>query len=136
MTKRAVDICFAPDELLWRAISTDDVVKKTGAVKPSCLRLQISVARSSKGRQCMDSALRPTAPPKYNGIAQVTVEEARTAKTEKVQAVCVDEPDGEYDEHALIALVTCEPPGRIAQEDINEARALLAGKMTVARKPV
>lgn len=83
----------------------------------------------------MDAAITNSAPPKFNGIAEITVDDARSAKTDKVHAVCIDEPLADFDEHALIALVTDEPPGHLSEEERNAVRALLAEKMRVVRKP-
>lgn len=135
MTKRAVDIRFAPDEKLWRAINKGYVSKTDKGIKPSQLRLQISVARSGKGSGSMDSAKPPGAPANFNGVAEVTAERVRSASTELVRVACIDEPTREQPEHALVAVFTDADPSAVNDEHWTAVRDSIAHLMTIVRYP-
>lgn len=123
---RKVDICFQPDERLSRRLAADQVFAD-GRVRPQALRLQISVDRSSK------PASPAPAPPKFNGLAEITVAMTRQACTPLVRTVCVDDPQNDNDAHALIAVITDHAGG--VDEDVLVVRAKIANSMTIITPP-
>ena len=123
---RDVQICFAPDERLMRSISKN-MLRADGTLKPQKLRLQISVHRSSH------LASAPAPNPKFDGIVEIEVTKVREARTERVAAICVDEPLPENEAHTLIAFVTDHHDG--VEDDIVKVRDILAARMVVAQRP-
>ena len=123
MSRRDCDPCFTPGEKLYRTISLEMVNKADNSVKGTKLRLQVSVAR---GSLCDPAgAKHPEAPDRINGVAEITVEAARSVKTDLLHAVCVDEPTPEFAPHALIAVATDALPGQLAPEEVERWRATL-----------
>lgn len=135
MTKRPIDITFAPDERLWRAVEKGKVTKDKTRVLPNSIRLQISVARSGKGRGTMEAAFNPDAPPKFNGIAEILVSQARSASNDRIRVVCVDEPTVQCEEHALIAFTTDAVPGTLTDAEVNVVRDEIAELFRVVKPP-
>lgn len=128
MPKRPVDPNFDQDEALWRRIDASGVRGSDNQVKPSSLRLQISVVRARYGK-LEDAPLG-----KFNGVAEATAGAVASVAHGDVRIVCVDEPREDAPGHALIALVV-EPGKNAPQDALNAARQGVALKMKMVIDP-
>lgn len=130
---REHDVTFATEECLWRRVERGDV--KGALVKPSRLRLQISIIRERHGT-------REQVPyKKWNGIAEAHANAVAAVCAGNLRVVCVDEPmrtcrdDGvSLDGHAVIAIVTT-PGDETSVEEMNAARASIAATFTIIQTP-
>lgn len=131
---RDVDPRFAPGELLFRSISRGHL--KGTSVKANALKLQISVAREAHetAEQVQRRALAGRFP-QFNGVAQITVRQARGCEHGAVRVACIDEPTREINAHALIALWTEASPDSDIEEAVEKVRTLLARELTLVLAP-
>jgi len=83
----------------------------------------------------MEAAINPEAPPKFNGIAEIQVSQARSASSDNIRVVCVDEPTSVCEEHALIALTTDVLPGALSDPEVLQVREALAESFRVIQQP-
>ena len=131
MARRLPQIAFGATELLYRRVERGQVTRR-GEVRPTALRLQVSVARAAYGTSA--SAIL-NAPARFNGVAAIEAGVARSVRAGDVRAVCVDEPLDDNPAHSLIALVTDAEPTTPMDDDINAARVALAANMRVVIVP-
>src|SRR5690348_4905294 len=96
---RPVDIDFGAREKLWRRIEKKQIKTSDGKLKPSSLRLQVSVVRQKHGTQ--DSVTDD----KYNGVAEIEAGNSHGLKLDELETVVVDEPLNDIPGHTLIAIV-------------------------------
>ena len=124
---RPVDVQFAANEKLWRRVAAKAVFAD-GRLKPSALRLQVSVVRERHGEVS-------TVPRgKWNGVYETTAQNVVAGDGSIIAVSCVDDPNDEEPGHALLAF-NCDPGAAVRDEEIEARRAILAGKFFVLQSP-
>ena len=128
MATRKHDVSFSASEKLWRRIELDEVVKKDNKVKPSSLRLQVSVVRERYGNKDGVCDAR------RNGIAEIGAKDAADISCGAVKLICVDDPSQADDGHALIAFVS-HPGDEVSPNELEATRKMLATKLNIVLAP-
>jgi len=128
-----VELRFAPTELLFRRIAKDQL--KASQIKHSQLRLQISVCRSTQdsAEAVQDRELQNNS--KFNGVAEISVEAARSVCHAPINVACIHEPTSDIPSHSLIAIWTTASPEEEIEEHVDKIRILLSRAMAVVLPP-
>jgi hypothetical protein len=125
--RRSVDVQFDSSEKLWRGVELKGV-HPDGSLKPSALRLQVSVVRERHGQA---EAVRRG---KFNGVYEVTAARAVASGGNAVAVTCIDDPLDEQPGHALLAF-SCHPGETITEQDIAARRQELANGFVQLIRP-
>jgi hypothetical protein len=124
---RQVDVQFDANEKLWRRVEAKAVFAD-GRLKPSALRLQVSVIRERHG----DVNTVPRG--KWNGVFEIAAQQVVAGSGSIVAVSCVDDPNDEEPGHALLAF-NCAPGAAVSGEDIEARRVILANNFVVVQPP-
>lgn len=132
--KRSVEPRFSSEEKLYRGVAKDQL--RGSIVKPSALSLQISVNRQhfESAEQVHQRALQSNHR-KFNGVAQISVKQARGCHHGQIRVSCIDEPTRDLPAHALIALWTEASLENEIDVDVEHVRVLLARELKVEIPP-
>lgn len=130
---RPHELRFAATEVLFRQVAHYQI--RNNCIKPSALRLQISVARSKyeSATEVQERARRKA--PLYDGVMQIDVQQIRQCGHGHVQVSCIDDPTEQIPSHALIAMWTEASPDHTIDEDLEYVRVLLAREMRLKLPP-
>jgi hypothetical protein len=124
---RQVDVQFDANERLWRRVEAKAVFSD-GRLKPSALRLQVSVVRERHGD------LKSVPHGKWNGVYEVTAQNVVASESSVITVACVDDPNDQEPGHALLAF-NCIPGVVVCGEDVETRRVILANNFTVLQAP-
>jgi hypothetical protein len=123
-------IAFDPAELLDRTFAKDQT--RDGKLKPNALKPQFSVYRSNVPGDPQPIPLYG----KFNGIAEVRVDQVRGLTQGPLVAHCVYEPTKDNEAHSLIAICTDAPLGTALEADFEKLRAAIVAAMTIVKPAV
>jgi hypothetical protein len=125
------DPYFAMDEKLWRRFRASDANGSKGAkvaLKPTSLRMQLSVNRESLG------TLNSVADAERTGVAQAEACAVARVHQPPLRCVCVHEPMRDNPAHTLIAMVA-EPGAARCDIQVNDLRFDLASCFQIVLQP-
>jgi hypothetical protein len=124
---RPIDVQFDASEKLWRRVEFKDVDAQ-GGLKPSALRLQVSVVRERHGD------IASVTHDKWNGVYEITAISVVAVNGNVIAVSCVDDPMNDQAGHALLAF-HCTPGKPVRPEDVQTRRALLASSFVKRKAP-
>jgi hypothetical protein len=125
---RSVDVQFDANEKLWRRVEAKSVFAD-GRLKPSALRLQVSVVRERHGD------VNSVRHGKWNGVYEVTAQNVVAGDDSIIDVSCVDDPNEQEPGHALLAF-NCVPGAVVNGEEVEARRVILANNFTVLQAPI
>ena len=129
MSYRETDVFLRGEEVLYRRLTVEDV-DPFGNILPRRLGLQVSLGRSSIDATGEATARKPT-----NGLATITVSQARGIAYGSVTTDIADSPNPSNWPHIMIVFLSGDAPGVGLPSDVEEVKRLLAAKMTIIRQP-